>query len=191
MTSAPSLGPRSPRADARRSYRRIVDAATEVFLRDGAEASLEEIARRAGVGSATLHRHFPSRWVLLDAVFADGIDDLRAQADQLSRNGNPAAMLEWLQLVGDYCLATRGLAAALLQHGDRKQATTTGLCHQALIDAGTGLLDAAQDAGLIRSDVTINDLLTLVFAIALATEYTPADGTRLVRLALNGIHPDR
>jgi len=186
MTSSRSPAPRSSRADAQRSYRRIVDAATEVFLRDGADASLEEIARTAGVGSATLHRHFPSRWILLDAVFAGGIDGLRAQADQLSRSEGADALFCWLQSVSDYCTATRGLAAALLRFNDREQRTSS-VCHQALVDAGTVLLADARDAGKVRSEVTITELLTLVSAIALATECTPTDGARLLNLALDGV----
>lgn len=186
MASRPSQGPRSSRADAQRSYRRIVEAATEVFLRDGAKASLEEIARRAGVGSATLHRHFASRWALLDAVFAGGVDDLRAHADELSRHGTPDALFEWLRVVGTYCTATRGLAAALLQSSDHPQGASS-MCHETLVDAGAGLLNGARAAGAIRPDVTIGDLLTLVSAVALAGECTPADGARLVNLAIDGV----
>jgi len=68
------------RADGRRNRERIVAAAVELVGRDGAQASLEEIARRAGVGSATLHRHFPSRRALLEAVFSAGVEHLCARA---------------------------------------------------------------------------------------------------------------
>ncbi|MET0454115.1 MAG: TetR/AcrR family transcriptional regulator [Mycobacterium sp.] len=190
MTSPQSSAPRSSRADAQRSYRRIVEAAAAVFLRDGAEASLEEIARTAGVGSATLHRHFSSRWALLDAVFAGGIDDLRALADDLLRDSGPDALFAWLRSVGDYCTATRGLAAALLQSGDQKQRASS-VCHQTLVHAGAALLDRARDAGRVRPDVTITDLLTLVSAIALAAECAPADGARLVNLAIDGVRGNR
>lgn len=188
-TNPPSSTPRSSRADAQRSYRRILSAATEVFVRDGADASLEEIARTAGVGSATLHRHFATRWALLNAVFAGGIDDLRAQAEDLSRHGEPDALFKWLRSVGDYCTATRGLAAALLQSSDEEQRADS-TCHQTLADAGGALLDDARKAGTIRPDVTILDLLTLVSAIALATECTPAQGARLLDFALNGVRGD-
>ena len=185
-TTRLSSTPRSSRADAQRSYRRILRAATEVFLRDGADASLEEIARTAGVGSATLHRHFASRWILLDAVFAGGIDDLRSQAEALTGSSDPDALFQWLRSVGDYCAATRGLAAALIQSTDQGQGAGSA-CHQRLADAGATLLNKARAAGTIRRDVTIVDLLTLVSAIALATECTPTDGARLLDLAIDGV----
>ena len=88
------------RADARRNFDQIVAAAEAEIARHGADASLEEIARRAGVGSATLHRHFPSRQALLEAVFHDRVEVLCVQARELAGHPDPGAALgEWLRAV--------------------------------------------------------------------------------------------
>lgn len=165
------------RADARRNYERILAAAAAEVAVTGADASLEKIARDAGVGSATLHRHFPTRQALLEALFHDRVEDLCAQAGHLS-------LTDWLRAVADYGATTRGLAASLLAAG---VTPTPSACEAMLTDAGGALLRQAQDAGDVRPDVVITDLLTMVNAVSLATQ----DGTeavRLVTLALQGIH---
>jgi AcrR family transcriptional regulator len=187
-TSRSGSAPRALRVDAQRSRDRIIKAATALFIRDGADASLEEIARTAGVGSATLHRHFPSRWNLLEAVFADGIADLCAQAEVLARGDEDGhGLFEWLRSVCVYCAETRGLAATLLLQSDGQAHRAVSTCHQALTDAGAALVDNARDAGTVRPGITITDLLTLVTAIALAAESTPTDSARLLNLAIDGI----
>lgn len=178
------------RADAQRSRERLVSAAAEVFLRDGADGSLEEIARSAGVGSATLHRHFPSRWVLLDAVFADTIRALCDEAAVNARTASPAVALdEWLRSVCGYFTKIRGLAAALLQARQDDHPASCEACNQALVEAGEPLLERAIAAGLVRTDVTIEELLTLVGAVAVAAEYGPISGERLLSLAFDGLGP--
>ncbi|MCC9184280.1 TetR/AcrR family transcriptional regulator [Mycolicibacterium mageritense] len=179
--------PRRLRADAQRSRDRVISAATEVFLRDGVDGSLEEIARQAGVGSATLHRHFPSRWELLDAVFADTVRALcvRAAADSAARDP-AAALTSWLHDVGEYFSEVRGLAAAVLHHRGN---TSCEACHRLLVQNGGPLLARAIASGAVRQDVTIEELLSLVGGVALATEHNPSGGHRLRVLALEGIRP--
>lgn len=184
---------RSLRADARRSRELILAAAEDIIAREGADASLEEIARQAGVGSATLHRHFPSRRTLLEAVFHNRVETLRTQAEELARDVEPGrALVAWLRAVGAYVAATRGLAASLLQgerDGDSPQSDT---CYAMLRDAGEALLRRAIAAGTVRPGVAIADLLTLVNAISLVTERDPDganDAARLLTLALDGILP--
>ncbi|WP_197380265.1 TetR/AcrR family transcriptional regulator [Mycolicibacterium mengxianglii] len=183
-------GARPIRADAQRSRQRLIAAAADVFLRDGADGSLEEIARRAGVGSATLHRHFPTRWELIDAVFADTVRALGAQAALDPEDPAPAeTLISWLHAVRNYLTDVRGLAAAVLHVSGDSGHPTCADCHHTLIEAGRPLLERAIDAGAVRADVTIADLLTLVGAAALASERSPDDGERLLRLALEGIDP--
>src|SRR5579875_2933531 len=97
---SPRVGtaPRPMRADAQRNYQRLLDAAVAVFTERGADdASLEEIARRAGVGIGTLYRHFPTRQALLEAVYRDQVDGMRAKADELLGSDSPSeALAEWL-----------------------------------------------------------------------------------------------
>ncbi|MEU7584737.1 helix-turn-helix domain-containing protein [Micromonospora sp. NPDC049230] len=175
------------RADAQRNYDLIVTAAAEAIARDGAYASLEDIARTAGVGSATLHRHFPSRWSLLQAVFRTCVGNLSARADDLLVEPDAlAAFTTWLREVTAYATTTRGLAVTLLNAPPEEN----GTCGATLTVAGEKLLRRAVDQGSVRPDVAMADLVTLVNAISLAAQ--PSDATkaeRLLTLALAGIQP--
>ncbi|MBB5908001.1 TetR/AcrR family transcriptional regulator [Actinoalloteichus hymeniacidonis] len=185
------------RADARRSYDRILKAADAAIARDGATTSLEEIARNAGVGSATLHRHFPSRRALLNAVFHDRIEGICAQAHRLIDAPDAGvALIDWLGELCRYSAKTRGLAPALLQWaGDDRPLVQDSSCHSMLHDAGDRLLRRAREAGQVRPEVSIDDLLTLVNAISLVTEANSAaivvddEADRLFAIAVEGIRP--
>ena len=184
---------RSMRADARRNYDRILAAAAEAIAEHGAEASLEEIARRAGVGSATLHRHFPSRQRLLEAVFRDKVETLCATAADLAADPDPGhALATWLRAVAKHAVSNRGLAASLMRGAHDGDPTLGATCHTMITDAGAGLLARACRANAARPDVSITDLLKLVNAICLAVEQEPdgaAQADRLLTLALTGVHP--
>jgi AcrR family transcriptional regulator len=178
---------RPARSDARRNYDQLVAAASTAFARDGADASLEEIARQAGVGSATLHRHFPSRQALLNAVFHDRIELLCRQAHELAGGTDPGpALTDWLRSVGAYVATTRGLASSLVASVDNS-------CHRMMEEAGDALLTRARQAGAVRDEVSIGDLLTLVVAISMTVEHRPGDNgseaERLLGLAIDGIRP--
>ena len=177
------------RADAQRNYSRIVTAASAAIARDGADASLEAIARSAGVGSATLHRHFPSRWSLLEAVFRERVEVLLARADELRDAADARdALTTWLCEVAAYSTTTRGLAASLLNAPPEEH----GSCTARLTVAGEPLRRRAVDEGAVRPDVAIADLLTLVNAISLAAQELGAEeAERLVMLALDGMGPAR
>ncbi|WP_454854586.1 TetR/AcrR family transcriptional regulator [Promicromonospora soli] len=187
--TAPTVRGRPLRADARRNYDRILAAAEAEVARSGAGASLEEIARQAGVGSATLHRHFPSRQALLDALFHDRVEVLCVQARGLASADDPgAALTTWLRAVAVYGATTRGLAASLMA-GPPDPPSGEG-CGTMLLDAGQELLRRAQAAGTVRSEATMVDLLALVNAVSLVTEgRTDAadEAVRLVSLAIDGV----
>ncbi|GLY27245.1 TetR/AcrR family transcriptional regulator [Kineosporia sp. NBRC 101731] len=184
---------RPRRADARRNYDQILRAAEAEIARAGADASLEEIARRAGVGSATLHRHFPSRYALLEAVFHDRVAIFCDQARELAQASDPGpALIDWLRAVAVFSASTRGLAASLLAAAQEQEQMIDRSCEGMLLAAGDDLLAAAQTAGTVRAGVAAADLLTLVNAVALATEGAadPAgQADRLLSLALEGIRP--
>lgn len=186
-------GGRPLRADAQRNYDRILAAAGTAIARDGADASLEEIARRADVGSATLHRHFPSRQALLEAVFRTKVEALCHKARGLATDADPgAAIVTWLRAVVEHATSNRGLAAALMR-GTRDGDTAFGAtCHSMITSSGRELLDRAREARTVRTDIAIVDLLKLANAIAMATE-READGAteadRLLTLAINGVYP--
>lgn len=186
---------RPMRVDARRNHDRILAVAAQVIAEDGAGASLEEIARRAGVGSATLHRHFPSRQRLLEAVFRGKVETLCATAGDLA--GDPdagQALVTWLRAVATHAVSNRGLAASLIWGAQDADPTLGATCHTMIVDAGEDLLARARRARAVRSDVSIRDLLKLVNAISLAVEQEPdgaAQADRLLNLALTGVRPAR
>src|SRR5712672_2219048 len=104
------------RADARRNYQKLLTVAAEAFTERGTDdVSLEEIARRAGVGIGTLYRHFPTRQALLEAVYRDQVEALRARADELLRSVPPgAALATWLGDLLEFGRTKRNLTSALL-----------------------------------------------------------------------------
>ncbi|MFD2472294.1 TetR/AcrR family transcriptional regulator [Amycolatopsis silviterrae] len=154
------------RADAQRNYDRLVAAARSAFAEQGADAALDDIAQRAGVGNATLYRHFPTRQALLEAVFRDHIDALCHRAGELTAAPSPgAALKEWLGEVIAYGSAERGLAAALGEDGSS--------CRAAVFEAAQGLLTRAQEAGEVRREVSVGQVFKLVNAVALVTETEP------------------
>ena len=191
MPRAEPSGRRALRADARRNRERITAAAEEMFYRDGANASLEEIARRAGVGSATLHRHFPTRKDLLETVYSDHVRELCDAAASLAADHEPAeALITWLRLVDARATVNNGLAAAIAAGDDGGTAGSLQSCHAMVAAAGGALLERAVGSGAVRADVDIRDLLGLVNALARAgggPGRTPADENRLLMLALTGI----
>ena len=176
------------RADAVRNRARIVETAREVFAIRGADASLEEIARGAGVGIGTLYRHFPTRDDLVEAVFHDRIDELEALADELLTSDTPGeALATWLHAQLDQAASCCGLAAeamlTMLAHGD-----TPSPC-ESMRQAGAALLARAQAAGEVREGVDIDDLVRMVQAVTLAAEESDDPGTaeRLFGFVLDGV----
>jgi AcrR family transcriptional regulator len=154
---------RKPRADALRNRERVLEAATAVFSAGGANASLEAVARRAGVGIGTLYRHFPTREALFEAVYRREVQQLGELAEQLKSEANPVeALRRWLRSNVEFVATKKGMSAALAL-------TVQGTSHlhaysfDRLTKAVGALLDRAIAAGEIRSDVSPEDLLrTLV-----------------------------
>jgi AcrR family transcriptional regulator len=180
----------SQRADARRNYALILSVAEDEVAAHGSNASLEQIARVAGVGSATVRRHFPSRRALLEAVSRHRIEALCARAGELAGQGDSrGALLAWLDDVVSYCVSARGLAAALAYDGDPLGPNS---CAAALEEAGRPLLRSAAEDGAVAATLTVADLIALIVGIVLATEHHPdpaAAADRLFRLAVTGLSP--
>ncbi|MFE4256117.1 TetR/AcrR family transcriptional regulator [Streptomyces sp. NPDC056910] len=180
------------RADARRNYARILAVAEAEVAEHGTDASLEQIARTAGVGSATVRRHFPSRRALLEAVFSERIDALCSCAANLVDADDPrAALLDWLTALTAYATSARGMAEALLQD-EMDDAGHVNACAARLGGAVDPLLDRAARAGAVAPEVTTADLISLVTGLALATEHHPdpaAEAHRLLALTVRGISP--
>jgi AcrR family transcriptional regulator len=187
-TLSRSQSTRPLRADAQRNYESLLAAAAATFAANGADASLDDIARRAGVGIGTLYRHFPTRQALLAVLLRDSLQELIEDARVKLDSPSPSeALAAWLRDVVDHAATYRGLAAELLSSSEFSQ--TSGQCH-AMQVAGAQLLARAQEAGEVRSDVTAADLFKLVNGIAWVTEQSPGDRNqvdRLVRVMVDGL----
>ncbi|HVX77093.1 MAG TPA: TetR/AcrR family transcriptional regulator [Bradyrhizobium sp.] len=150
---------RRPRADAVRNRERLLQAAKVVFSAGGPEASLEAVAKRAGVGIGTLYRHFPTREALFEAVYRREVQQLSDLADQLKNETDPLdALRQWLRSNVEFVATKKGMMAALelAVHGS---SDLTAHTFERLTKAVGGLLDRAVAAGVIRSDISPEDLL--------------------------------
>jgi len=191
-TRVPAGGPRPMRADAQRNYARLLDAARAAFVERGADdVSLEEIARRAGVGIGTLYRHFPTRQALLEAVYRDQVDTLSARAEELLRTESPeAALAEWMRALLEFSSTKRSMTAALLATLGTDSELLSA-CVTVIRTAAEALLARAQQAGVVRPDADAGDLMRLVHAVNIATEKAPDPGQadRMLALILDGLRP--
>jgi AcrR family transcriptional regulator len=156
---------KKPRADAARNRDKILDVARDAFARDEHDISLAEISRRAGVGMATLYRNFPGRRELLEALYTEEVDAMVAAADDVA-GATPAARLEaWLRRFVVFKTGERHAAVVLLSQVDSANPVFNANRDRVLA-AGRALLDAAQAAGEVRADLTLEQLLDMVLAIA-------------------------
>ena len=178
------------RADARRNRERLLAEARTAFHEHGADASLDDIARRAGVGSGTLYRHFPSRDALLDAVAGDAFDRLQRQADDLLGAAEPLeALVTWLRALIEYTMTVRGLAGTLMACQDDESSALQRPC-KLIANTMATLLARARAAGSVRPDIEAEDLGRLTYGIALAADSSPQDrelADRLLALTLDGL----
>ncbi|MFI1679385.1 TetR/AcrR family transcriptional regulator [Streptomyces sp. NPDC020607] len=184
---------RTMRADARRNYDRLLAEARSAFAEHGTGASLEDVARRAGVGIGTLYRHFPNRHALMSAVWEDAVCDLLARSHALLDDPQPcSALVAWLRAIITHAGEYRGLSSALMS-ASHDDTSALAQCSMPMREAGAALLLRAQEAGAVRPDVSIGDLLQLTNAISLAAEETPDDpelADRLLTLTLRGLKAD-
>jgi AcrR family transcriptional regulator len=162
-THTPKPAPR--RVDAERNRERILGAARDAFADPEADVSMAEIARRAGVGSATLYRNFANRHQLLEALYVDEIDAVCTAAATIREDTPTATLTAWLRRFYTYFTSKRLVAAELLKHSDSHDAVF-GAGYARVLDAGRPLLLAAQASGETRSDLTIAQILDMVAAIA-------------------------
>jgi AcrR family transcriptional regulator len=172
------------RADARRNYDRLLAAAAAAFAEHGADdVSLEEIARRAGVGIGTLYRHFPARQALLEAVYKDQVDGLEVLAGKLIVAESPgAALSDWMRAFVAFGRTKRSLSSALVATIG-KESELMSACSMILRGCTETLLTRAQEAGEARPDVQSADIMRLAHALIMATEATPTDPDQPERLA--------
>jgi AcrR family transcriptional regulator len=176
-----------PRADAERNRHKILGAARDAFAHPGADVSMAEISRRAGVGMATLYRNFPGRRELLEALYADEVDALCEAAGTVD-GASPGARFEaWVRRFFGYFTSKRHIASELLEHveGDDPLFASN---RARVLAAGAPLLAAAQRSQEVRDDLTLEQILDLTIAVA----KLPGDAAYIepiLRTALDGLRP--
>ena len=175
------------RADARQNHARLLAAASEAFAEHGADAPLEDIARRAGVGIGTLYRHFPTRLDLQAAAFRNQVSVLCGQAEDLLGEGpRGQAFFSWIKALAAYMTTKRGLSKALME-ALGKDSEVMSTCWTAMRDITERTLAEVQEAGQIRSDVGPMDVMRLVHGVVSATEHAPDQTQRLLSIMLDGL----
>jgi AcrR family transcriptional regulator len=179
------------RADGQRSYDAIVRAAGVVFTESGTHASLDAIAARAGVGNATLYRHFPTRDSLLVAALKQRLSKLDVIAADLTKSDDPGAALQkWFFHLADHFRTWRGLPDSVAQALRDDSSPLKSAC-QPLQTSTERLLHRAQQAGAVRSGLRPGDVFAVVAALAWAADTrsdTDADLRRMIAVVLAGIH---
>jgi AcrR family transcriptional regulator len=159
MTAPAAAMVRKPRADAIRNRERVLEAAKAVFSAGGPEASLEAVAKRAGVGIGTLYRHFPTREALFEAVYRREVQQLGELAEALKSEADPVdALRRWLRSNVEFVATKKGMSAALAL-AVQSTSELTAFSFDRLTKAVGALLDRAIAAGEIRADISPEDLL--------------------------------
>jgi AcrR family transcriptional regulator len=185
MALADLIAQRRPhRADARRNFDAVLKAAAEAYTELGADASMEEIARRAGVGIATLYRHFPTRADLMECVYITSVDELVRYGHTLDQSNPRTALIAWLRAFGTH-LATKHVLTTVLTRESRAYSPS----REAIYGFADPLFARAQQAGAVRGDVSADDVMRLIFAVTAGAYTDEAQLERAVQIVLDGIHP--
>jgi AcrR family transcriptional regulator len=179
------------RADARRNHEQLLKQARIAFAEFGVDASLDEVARRAGVASGTLYRHFPTRLDLVEAVLAGQIAELVDLGRRLlTADDEFDALSVWLRAALTHALTYRGLAATVMNSALDRGKDLVSAWHANMFETGAALLTRARESGVVVADADATDVLKMVGAIAWAAQDNPdnsAQADRLLTLLLNGL----
>ena len=188
---APTPPPRKPRADAQRNRERILEVAKDAFTRSGANVSLDDVARQAGIGPGTLYRHFPTREALLEAVYRTEVEKLAAAERRFAAEMSPVdALRAWMLLFVDYIAAKQIIAPALntLIADPSKLFESSSAQIKGAIQA---LVDKAIQSGDIRPDLAPLDLLRALVGVsnvAFGPDWAQS-ARRLVEILILGSRP--
>lgn len=175
------------RADAQRNYERLVSAARAVLTERGSEASMEEIAKRAGVGVGTLYRHFPRRIDLVEAVYREDVESLATLAASVAADATPwDALVQWLDGFVRYAQAKPVFLTELHEAFEKSPELALESREKIRIAAGL-VLQRAQQAGVARDDIDAADLMQLVGGMCMARNASLERNERLLTLVLDGI----
>lgn len=188
--TAPDAAKRALRADAKRNRDALLVSAGQAFAEHGTAASLEDVARRAGVGIGTLYRHFPTREALVEAAYRHGVENLCDSANQLLTEQSPDVALElWMRSFVGYVATKRGLAATLKLSADGSHTELFAYVHDRIRAAIKSLVDTASATGRIRSDVNGDDLIRALGGICMVSDQAgwQDQARRLVSLLMDGL----
>jgi len=175
------------RADAERNRDKILAAARTAFAGPDAQVSMAEISRRAGVGMATLYRNFPGRRELIEALYTNEVDAICEAAETVDGETPGAALMAWLHRFFAFFISKRHVASKLLEHSDSSN-PVFGESRARVFAAGRPLLVAAQHTHEVRDDLTLEQILDMVVAIATIhgdTRYLEP----ILQTALDGLRP--
>lgn len=189
MGSESEKASRKPRADSLRNRERLLAAAREVFSRGGPDASLEAVARTAGVGIGTLYRHFPTREALFEAVYRREVDQLVELADELVKEAPPfEGLRKWLHANVGMVATKRGMLTALAPAGPGSELHADS---SARLARSVGkLMAVAVEAGEMRDDITPQEVMRVLFGICYSQDSPgwPATALRLLDVFADGLH---
>jgi AcrR family transcriptional regulator len=178
---------RRPRADARRNYERLLAEADAAFRERGVDASLESVARGAGVAIGTLYGHFPNRRALVGALLRERNETLFELGDRLVAHPAPGALATWVRAVTEHAATYSGLAALLADGLDDEASELHDACLR-MAGLGERLIAHACASGAVRPDATGADVTALTTAAASLHEHlSAADADRLITLTLDGL----
>jgi AcrR family transcriptional regulator len=183
-TSVPTQRPK--RADAARNYDKLLVAAREAFTSQGEDASLEGIAKRAGVGIGTLYRNFPTRQALLEAVYIEEVEGICRAVQEFEGQEPWQALTGWLRRFADYATTKTALAGELMAYMEEGSEVFLH-CRHAIKASGAPLLEAAQRSGDVRPDVRFMDMVRMVGGIATIHNAEPGQVDRILEVALDGL----
>jgi AcrR family transcriptional regulator len=173
---------RPQRADARRNFDALLAAARDAFASKGAEASLEDIARHAGVGIGTLYRNVPTRQDLFNAVYFGEIEELCLAAEEVADLPPWDALTAWLRRFVQYAATKRAIIESLNRDSERFKDA-----REAMYAAGTPLFERAQKAGEARTDISFDDVLRMVSGLTAAGFVDDDQRERVLEIALDGV----
>jgi AcrR family transcriptional regulator len=187
----PQTAAGKPRADAERNRNRVLEAAKEAFTRSGADASLDDIAKQAGVGAGTLYRHFPSRDELLEAVYRTEVEKLAAAEQKFAETMPPIeALRAWMFLFIDY-IATKKIIAPALNTQVGSHSKVLEASYTQIWDAIRALVKRAIKSGDIRKDLDPIDLLRALIGVShvASSPDWQRSARRLVDILITGSRP--
>jgi AcrR family transcriptional regulator len=177
---------RPQRADARRNFDAILGAASASYAASGAGVGMDEIAGRAGVGVATVYRHFPTRIALMEAVYLGAVHDLVTFGESLDMSDPWDALQAWLEKFVDFMETKQPIATVLTESSVVYEPTRT-----AIYAIAQPLFDRARAAGRVRPELSADDVMRLIFAVTGGIYRDEAQRRRALQIVLDGIRPSR